>query len=339
MTTRRLAGVILLAASTAGSTVAVAQESRTHLLVVAGIGGEARYTQSFYEWSARLADVAIERWGVRPGDVTLLTERPDMDAQRIDGRSTKDAIDSALRAIAGDAGPGDQVFITLIGHGSYQGGEGRFSLPGPDITGAELAVMLTQLGDRRVIIANTASASGEFVEPLSGANRIVIAATRSGMERNEARFGGFFVEAFEGDNADTDKDGAVSLLEAFDYARAEVAKVYERDRKMLTEHAVLDDNGDGKGSVEPGGEAEDGRLAKATFLGKGAALAGGPPPGASPELRALYAEKAEIEKRIEELRAVRDTMEVERYEKELEDLLVALALKNQEIRKLEGGGR
>ena len=159
------------------------------------------------------------------------------------------------------------------------------------------------------------------------------------MERNEARFGGYFVEAFAGEGADTDKDGAVSLLEAFDYARLEVAKLYERDKKMLTEHAVLDDNGDGKGSVEPGADNEDGLLAKATFLGKGAALAGGPPPGASPELRALYVEKATIEKRIEDLRAVRDTMELERYEKELEDLLVELALKNQEIRRLEGGGR
>lgn len=338
MTVRWLTGAIMLAASVAGPTGAVAQ-GRTHLLVVAGIGGEARYTQSFYQWGARLADVAIERWGVRPEDVTMLTERPDMDAERIDGRSTKDGIDAALRTIAGRASPGDQVFVTLIGHGSYQGGEGRFSLPGPDITGADLAVMLGQLGERRIIVANTASASGEFVKPLSAPNRIVIAATRSGMERNEARFGGYFVEAFEGENADTDKDGAVSILEAFDYARSEVAKLYERDKKMLTEHAVLDDNGDGKGSVEPGVENEDGRLAKATFLGKSAALAGGPPPGASPELRALYAEKAAIEKRIEELRAIRDTMEEEQYEKELEDLLVELALKNQEIRKLEGGGR
>jgi hypothetical protein len=328
----------VLAAGAPGSLVG--QSTRTHLIIIAGIGGEQQYTTTYYEWGARLADVAVQRWGVRPEDITFLAEKPDMDAARIDGRSTKQDIDAALRAVAGAARPADQVFITLIGHGSYQAGEGRFSLPGPDLTGAEFSIMLGQLGDRRVIVANTASASGEFVRPLAAANRIVIASTRSGMERNEARFAGHFIEAFAGDGADSDKDGAVSLLEAFEFARLEVAKAYERDSQLLTEHAVLDDNGDGKGSAEPGADKEDGRLASATFLGKGAAtLSGGAPAGASPELRALYAEKQVIEKQIEDLKAVRTTMETQRYEAELEKLLVALALKNQEIRKAEGGGQ
>lgn len=316
---------------------AAPQDARTHLIIVAGIGGEPRYVQAFYEMGARLAEVAVSRWGIRPGDVTLLAEQPAMDAERIDGRSTKEAIDAAIRSVSGRAGPADQVFLTLIGHGSYQGSEGRFSLPGPDLTGAELSVMLLQLGGRRVIVANTASASGDFVKPLAAPNRIVITATKSGMERNEARFGRWFIEAFAGESADADKDGAVSLLEAFDFARTEVARAYEQEKKLLSEHAVLDDNGDGQGSADPGTDKVDGRLASATFLGKGAALAGGPPPGASPELRALYAQKQEIEKQIAALRAARDTMETGRYEQQLEKLLVDLALKNQEIRRLEGG--
>jgi hypothetical protein len=315
------------------------QSTRTHVIIVAGIGGEPQYTETYYEWGARLADVAVQRWGVQPGDITFLAENPAMDTVRIDGRSTKEELDAALRTVAASAAPSDQVFITLIGHGSYQAGEGRFSLPGPDLTGAEFSVMLGQLGNRRVIVANTSSASGDFVRPLAAPNRIVIAATKSGMERNEARFAGFFIDAFAEDGADTDKDGAVSMLEAFEFARLEVAKAYERDKQLLTEHAVLDDNGDGKGSDEPGSDKEDGKLAAATFLGRGTAtLSGGPPPGASPELRALYAEKQAIEKRIEELKAVRASMDSTRYETELENLLVSLALKNQEIRKVEGGG-
>lgn len=316
-----------------------AQSTRTHVIIVAGIGGEPQYTETYYQWGARLADVAVQRWGVQPGDVTFLAEKPEMDPARIDGRSTKEEIDAALRDIATNAGPADQVFITLIGHGSYQAGEGRFSLPGPDLTGAEFAVMLGQLGHRRVIVANTSSASGEFVQPLAAPDRIVIAATKSGMERNEARFAGHFIDAFAEDGADTDKDGAVSMLEAFEFARIEVAKAYERDNRLLTEHAVLDDNGDGKGSDEPAADKEDGRLAASTFLGRGAAtLSGGPPPGAAPELRALYARKLELEKQIEDLKAVRATMDRTRYETELEKLLIELALNSQEIRKMEGGG-
>ncbi|MGD8276799.1 MAG: hypothetical protein PVH00_02180 [Gemmatimonadota bacterium] len=331
--------VVAVAGAAFAAPVPAAAQTRTHVIVVAGIGGEAQYTRTYYEWGTRLADVAVQRWGVEPGDVTFLAEKPEMDAARIDGRSTRDEIDAALRAVAARAGAADQVFITLIGHGSYQSGEGRFSLPGPDITGADLAVMLRRLGDRRVIVANTSSASGDFLAPLAAPNRIVITSTKSGMERNEARFAGFFIDAFAEDGADTDKDGAVSMLEAFEFARLEVGKAYERDSQLLTEHAVLDDNGDGRGSDEPGADKEDGRLAAATFLGRGAAtLSGGPPPDASPELRALYAEKQAIQKRISDLRAVRASMDSTRYEKELEDLLVSLALKNREIRKAEGGG-
>jgi hypothetical protein len=184
-----------------------------------------------------------------------------------------------------------------------------------------------------------ASASGEFVKSISGPNRIVITSTKSGMERNEARFGGYFVEAFASDGADADKDGAVSMLEAFDYARREVIRSYETDKALLTEHAVIDDDGDGKGTSEITESATDGALAKATFIGSGAVLAGAEAPqGASPALRALYEQKKQIEKRITDLRALKPTMEAARYEAEMETLLVELAEKSQEIRRLEGGG-
>jgi hypothetical protein len=158
------------------------------------------------------------------------------------------------------------------------------------------------------------------------------------MERDEARFGGFFVDAFAADGADSDKDGAVSMLEAFDYARRETVRSYETEKTLMTEHAVFDDNGDATGSAEAVA-GKDGALARATFLGTAAVVAGAEAPaGASPELRALYAARRDIEKRVEALRALKDTMDPVRYEQELEALLVELALKNQEIRRMEGGG-
>lgn len=316
-----------------------AGQSRTHALIVTGIGGEPQYQTLFFDWGSTMVKAVTERLGVPAGNVTFLTEQPDRDPAIADGRSTKDEIGAAIAAIASKAGADDVVFILLIGHGSFLNGESRLSLPGPDLTAQDFAALVDRLGNRRVVLVNAASASGEFVKAISGPNRVVITSTKSGMERNQAKFGGYFVQAFAEDGADTDKDGAVSMAEAFEFARAETRRAYESGQMLLTEHAVLDDNGDGQGSDELTQDGPDGALAKVTFLGSGAVVAGvEAPPDASPALRKLYEEKRVLEQAVADLRRVKDTMDPERYEAELERLLVDLALKNQEIRRMEGGG-
>lgn len=328
--------VALIAMAIASPAVA---QSRTHALIVTGIGGEPRYQEVFFQWGATMVQAATERWGVPGSDVVFLTEQPDRGPGIADGRSTKDEMTKALNGIASKAGPDDLVFVIFIGHGSFQNGEARLSLPGPDVTAAEFSVMLDALGNRRLVVVNASSASGAFLKPLAGPNRVVITSTRSGMERNLSKFGGWFVAAFAEDVADVDKDGAISMAEAFEYARIETQRSYEQDQTLLTEHAVIDDNGDGEGTTIITQESDDGALARVTFLGRGAVVAGvEAPPDASPALRALYEQKRVIEKQLADLRAIRDTMDPERYEAELERLLLDLALKNQEIRRMEGGG-
>ena len=142
-------------------------------------------------------------------------------------------------------------------------------------------------------VVHTGSASGGFVAPLSGPNRIIVAATRTARERNATEFPGYFVEAVAGDGADLDKDGAVSLLEAFIYARQEVARHYEEENELLTEHAVLDDNGDGEGSRDAERRGQDGRLAATFRLGRPArAVTADPEPHDDPVLARLYGERA-----------------------------------------------
>src|SRR5690606_35142177 len=136
----------------------------------------------------------------------------------------------------------------------------------------------------------------------------------------------FFVTAFAEDVADTDKDGRVSLLEAFNYAQAEVNRAYEQDGRLKTEHAVLEYNGDGTAVADPGGESSDGAFSAAFYLGAGRAVAAGaPPPDASPQLQALYATKTKLEQQIAELRAKKAGMSESEYQKQLEALLVELA--------------
>jgi hypothetical protein len=143
-----------------------------------------------------------------------------------------------------------------------------------------------------------------------------------------------------GEATDLDKDGRVSLAEAFQYARAEVDRYYTSQNLLATEHALLDDNGDGEGAGELGDEASDGLLASAFWLGSEGAAASGSAVSDSitdPVLRRLYQEKADLERRVVQLRALRGQMEEARYEQELETLLVELALKNREIREKGGG--
>jgi Peptidase C13 family len=314
-----------------------ASAQHTHVVVIAGIGGEPRYQQMFFDWGSTMAKAATDRWGVPKNDVVFLAEQPERDPSLVTGKSTKIEIEKAFSTLASSAGQNDVVFILLIGHGSFQNNESRLSIPGPDLTAEDFAALVTSLGSRRVVLANVASASGEFVKAISGPNRIVITSTKSGMERNQAKFGKYFVDAFAVDGADTDKDGAVSMLEAFEYAHRETLRAYETDKTILTEHAVLDDNGDGKGESEFARDAQEGRLARATFLGKGAVVAGAAaPPDASPALRALFDEKAQLEKQIEDLRAAKATMDPQQYQDRLEKLLVDLALKNQAIRAAGG---
>ncbi|GMR12081.1 MAG: hypothetical protein BMS9Abin29_0268 [Gemmatimonadota bacterium] len=311
-----------------------AEAQSTHILVITGLGGDAAHSETFTNWADRFIDAAVERHRVPAESVVYLAEKPDGDA-RAHARSTGDNVRRAVAEISARAEPGDHVVMLLIGHGSYSGGESRFNLPGPDLSAADFARLLEQLSRQRVAFINVSSASGGFIKALSGENRTIITATKTGLERNEAFFGGYFVDAFARDGTDLDKDGRISLLEAFQFARQEVARAYQQDNRLLTEHAMLDDNGDAKGSYDAGPGQADGSLAQTMFLASAAQAAEHSTD--DPILRRFYEERMILQRRIDELRAIKDQVGAERYEALLEELLVELALKNREIRAREGG--
>jgi hypothetical protein len=158
------------------------------------------------------------------------------------------------------------------------------------------------------------------------------------MERNETVFGQYFIEAYESGGADVNKDQQVSVNEAFEYARLRVARFYEENNRLMTEHAVLDDNGDGIGTHDPADSKNpaDGSLAANSFL-----TSVGPADsrlGAEvedPELAALYEEMRALEDRVEVLKQQKDAMSSELYLEELEKLLVELAKKNRAVAEVE----
>jgi len=315
----------------ASPTHAAGQNS--HLLLIGGLGGDPEYTESFHTWISRFADAAMESYGIPAERIIYLGEKTSLDPTRIANKSTADNIRAAFMELGSQMAPDDELVVFMAGHGTFRDNETRFNIPGPDLTPGDFAMLLAPLGDRHITFINTATASGPFVEALSGEHRTIITATKSGRELNLTSFGLHFVDAFSGDGADLDKNSRVSMLEAYTYARAEVVREYESDNQILTEHSMLDDNGDGEGSSEPPAGGEEGTLAGATFLISDAA--GPSVAGASPALQALFRERAAIEERVVDLRNIKAQLSQEAYEDQLEDLLVALALKAREIREAE----
>jgi hypothetical protein len=304
---------------------------RAFLLIVVGLAGDPEHGQLFHKWGTALAD-ASAKVGVPPERLVYLGE-PKEGGARVSGRSTKEEIERAFAGFAKAAQPDDVVYVVLFGHGSFDGQTARFNLPGPDVTAADFNVLLRRLPARNVVFVNTASSSGPFVEDLSGPGRTIITATRSGSQQFSTLFGGYFVEAFSAEGADADKNRRLSMLEAFQYARTEVARAYEREGLLATEHALLDDNGDKKGIQDPTPTGADGKLAAALSLGSAADAV---PLPSDPRLRALYIDRREIERRVEALRLLKDGLPPAKYTSELERLVTELALKTREIRSLEG---
>lgn len=329
MSSRLVAMVMVLAALLAAPRASHAQD--VHLAVIVGLPGDPEYRELYGKWAATLVDAATERFGIARERVHYLTDRPDDDGQRATGRSTREAVVKTFERLAA-GGPDDVVFVVLIGHGTFDGREAKFNLPGPDLTAAEFEPLVRRLAPRRLVFVNTASASGPFLEALSGQGRTIVTATRSGRESFATIFGGFFVDALTSDVADVDKDNRVTVLEAFEYARREVANTYERQGIILTEHALLDDAGDRKGTATPAADSKQGRVAGLLALGSMTKADALP---ADPALRALYEERRALERRVESLRLMKDGMDPKRYAQDLEQALTQLALKTRQIREAE----
>lgn len=299
-----------------------------HLLVVTGIGGESYYSDLFQRWGTSMLEIAHEQAGFASDHVAMLSEQTDTAV----ALSNKENVLAAIATLARRSQPNDLILIMLIGHGTGTDQRALFNIPGPDLAAEELAAALEPLAERTLVVVNTSPASSPFLGALSASDRVIITATASTSENNHTRFGGEFIAAYAKKAADANKDGGVSVLEAFNYANREVQRAYELEGRLLTEHAQLDDNGDGVGTSEPGSESADGKLAASLYLGAGPmGLAAGTPFDQS--RIALQVEARELVNRIEALKRRKHSLRQADYEQQLEALLVTLALNRRAFRR------
>ncbi|PYP83858.1 MAG: hypothetical protein DMF61_21805 [Blastocatellia bacterium AA13] len=300
-------------------------------IVIAGVGGEDLYRKKFTEQATLLYSTLTEKLGFAEQNTILLTEGGAGDAD--EGapseparRSTAEEVKKAFESLKSRSKQDSLVFVFLIGHGSFDNQIAKFNLVGPDLSAKDYAGLLSALPSKRVVFVDCSSSSGEFIKPLSGEGRIILTATRSGNEQNVTVFADHFIAALTDPAADADKNGRISVLEAFTFASKQTADWYKQKDRLATEHALIDDNGDGTGHEDA--TAGDGVLAKTTYIdSKPIGQASG-----DAELAALLKKRQELEEAVEKLKARKAEMKAEEYDSELERLLVELAKTSQAIK-------
>jgi hypothetical protein len=261
--------------------------------------------------------VLVEKLGFTNDRVIVLSEQGTAAAE----------VKKAFAALKQQVKPLDIFFLFFIGHGSYDA-DYKFNISGPDLTATEYNQLLSGLTAGRIVVVNASSASGGAIEALAGKNRVIVTATRSGQEGNETVFYEHFLDALQNTASDEDKDQKISVWEAFKYANAGVERFYKEEGRLATEHPQISDNG----AAKTGSAVQNvPQLARTTSF-----VVDRPVVVADPRLQALLNERREIEQKIEALRLVRAAMPEADYERQMEDLLVQLAMKNQQVRAQEG---
>jgi len=290
-------------------------------LIICGAAGGPDYATQYDRWGAEVSKTLIENLKFDPTQVTVLT-----DTTTTETVATADNVRRAIGTIGARMTRDDVLFVLLIGHGTFDGTDAKFNLVGPDLESAEWSALFKGL-QGRVVIVNTSSASFPFLERLSAPRRIVITSTDSPAQRFDTVFPGYFIRALVDPAADLDKNERISIWEAFASASASVKRYYQQRGQLSTEHALLDDTGDGVGN-EATAPGEDGSLAARTYLDRTL-------PGALPTdevLLKLLQRKSTIEAELEDLKIRRQFLTRPEYAKEFERLMIELAQVSHDIR-------
>jgi hypothetical protein len=297
---------------------AIPARAGTYWVTVAGLGGEPDYEQRF---AATANDL----------DSILKTSGGDIHSFTLTGaNATRARVEETLAVVARQAKPEDDFVLVLIGHGSFDGVEYKFNLPGPDISGSELASLCDRISAKRQLIVNTSSASGGSIGALERPGRAVIAATKSGTEKNATVFARYWVEALRDPTADLDKNDTISALEAFQYAAGKTASFYEEQKRLATEHAVFEDTGKNDPVRAASTESGEGLfLSTFSLIRFGAAQKA----FSEPAKRDLLAKKEELEQKIDTLKYQKAAMAQDDYREQLTEALVELAKVQEELDK------
>jgi hypothetical protein len=319
-----VAAVLAVLVTGLGARPVWAQDQYT--LLVTGASGGATFKEKHDRWRATLVTALRTLPGFDDDHLIVLAETPGPGIGRASREGIRQAVEQLTRLMGG--GEDAVLYVVLIGHGSFDGIDAKFNLVGPDFEAAEWDALLSRVPGRLVLV-NTTSTSFPFLERLSARGRTIVTATESAVQRYDTVFPQFFVEAFVGSSGDLDKDGRVSILEAFEFASLGVRQWYQQRGQLATERSLIDDTGDGRGK-EAGQPGLDGQVAARLYLGAGLEEA---EIVTDPALAPLVARRQALRAAVDALRAAKEQMNAEAYGRELEQTLIELARVSRQIRR------
>jgi len=288
--------------SVALSALSFNAQAALYVTIVQGLGGEPAFEENFHEQSQTIAEASAS-----------LT-----DSENITLFSGTDATRENLLAHFSELSAGmnedDRAAIYLIGHGSFDGEEYKFNIPGLDITTDDILGIMNAFPGQNHFLLNTSSTSGALLEPLQDENRILVTATRNGNEKNATFFGKYFVEALSSEDADLNKNNSISIEEAFSYAQRQVEEYFESQGQLATEHAEI--SGDGAAQFTLA------RINPVVISTE------------NPRIAELQVQSLEIDRQIESLQLRRGEMSNAEYIEQLQALILQSARINEEIDQL-----
>jgi len=296
--------------------LALPAHAATYYVTVAGLGGEPDYEQRFTA-NAKDLDKVFKATGPTAHVTTLYGPQ-----------ATAAQLKTTLVAVAQQATATDDFVLILIGHGSFDGTEYKFNVVGPDLSAADLAALCDKIPARRQLVIDTTSSSGGAIPALEHTGRAVVTATKSGTEKNATVFARYFVEALQDPAADTDKNEAITAMEAYTYAAKKTAAFYDSQKRLATEHAVFNDTGRGE-PVREAGNGSGQLLTSFTILRTGSAQSA----ANNPAKQALLAKKEDLEQQIDTLKYNKAAMEPGEYKQKLTAALLALAQVQEDLDK------
>lgn len=296
-----------------------------YALIVSGASGGQEYVVQYSRWCRELSRTLIENFTFTPTAVTVLSDTAQPAAA-----ATADNVRRVLASLRERMTRDDLLLVVLIGHGTFDGVDAKFNLVGPDLESAEWAAVLRPMPGRTVIV-NTTSASFPFLERLAAPRRVVISATDSAEQRFDTVFPGYFIRALADEASDLDKNGRISIWEAFASAVSAVKRHYQQRGQLSTERALLDDNGDGAGT-DVTDQGEDGSYASRTYLDESL-------PGVAPTnevLLRLLQRRALLAAEVDDLQIRKTFLAPDDYAREFERLMIELARVSHDIRARAG---
>lgn len=281
-------------------------------LIISGAPGGDDLAKKYTAWTETTRAILVSEMGFLPDRVMVLSNE----------KTTKDAIKDAFAKVKAQLKATDSFFLFLIGHGSYDGLEYKFNNVGPDLTGADFSNLLSTLSASRIVVVNGTSNSGGATEAMAAKNRMIVSATKTGFEGNETVFYEYFLDGLGKAAADENKDHRISVWEAFKFAVDGTERFYKDAGRIATEHPQISDNGATMTGVLPQAPV----LSNLTAFNVDRPLV-----VADAKLQALLDEQKQIQQKIETLQINKASMLPDDFDKQIEALILQLALKTQQV--------